>query len=407
MFKLVEALLRAEVNPFLEGDPGIGKTAFARDLARKLGVKSYYVCLSHREGVEVHGNQVVKRDSLYINDKEFTVVEQAPPKYVIEAVGERKGAIIVFDELTRIPPQTAGPTLAIFSEWIIGEVKLPREKIGLIACANPSGQDPGCWKLPYAMSNRFGKLKFKVQPLEWANQFTSYWGDPPKIEKWGTVVDEEKWLRTRAVVSTFIRQFPELLNKMPKDAKDAEFPTCRTWDYLSRVMVTAETMGLTEDERNEIFIGLVGAGAAKQFTEWYRHMDLPDPRLLVDDPTLLKLPVTTDKLFYIVMALAEEVKRRNRIYSELADDKKMTSEGKKAGQAAIKAWENTCALFVAAVKAGCPKDIPCLVSHDLAQNKPRGAKPEKVFVDTFVPIAVAAGMDKWETAGTKRKGRQT
>lgn len=394
MYRQVTALLRAEVNPLLEGEPGVGKTRFALALARHLGVRSYYVCLSHREGVEVHGNQVVRRETLLIGDREYVCVEQAPPRYVVEAVNEKAGAIIVFDELNRMAPQQAGPALAIFSEWFIGEVALPRERISLIACTNPIGADIGTWRLPSAMSSRFCKLQFRVVPSEWANNFTSYWGEPPVITKHGKTIDEQKWARCRAVVATFIRSMPEMLNKPPNDVRETQFPTPRTWDYLSRVLVTAEECGLTEDERHELFVGLVGPGAARQFDNWYRSMDLPDPAQLLDNPSILKLPVTADKLYYITQACAAECRRRKRLADEKEADKKLQ-------ESAVTAWLNAWAIFAAAVEAGCPRDIPTLVSHDLAMNRPRGARPPKE-IDIFVDTAVAAGV-KWDTTNGRRR----
>jgi len=394
MHKQVEALLRAEVNPLLEGDPGIGKTKFALALASRMGVKSYYVCLSHREGVEVHGNQVVRRETLRIGDREYVCVEQAPPRYVVEAVNEKHGAIIVFDELNRMAPQQAGPALAIFSEWFIGEVALPRERISLIACSNPTGVDVGTWRLPSAMSSRFCKLSFKVVPSEWANQFTGYWNNPPTIIKYGHVLDEKKWARCRAVVATFIRTFPELLYKPPTDVKETQFPTPRTWDYLSRILVTAEDCGLTEDERYELFVGTVGPGAARQFDNWFKNMDLPDPSVLLDNPGILKFPIAADKLYYITQACAEECKRRKRLADEKENDKKLQ-------QSAVEGWLNAWTIFAMAVESGCPRDIPTLVSHDLAANRPRGAKPPKE-IDVFVKTAVAAGV-QWDTANGRRK----
>lgn len=393
MFNQVMALIDGEINPLLEGDPGVGKTAFAKALAVKLNVQCFYVCLSHREGVEVHGNQVVKKETVKVEGREYSVVEQAPPKYVIDAVKSPNGALLVFDELTRIPLQTAGPTLAIFGEWLIGEVKLPRERTAMIACSNPSGHDPGCWRLPAATCNRFAKLKFKVNPIEWANQFVTYWNDPPKIVKYGRTLDEHRWARARTVVAAYIRQFADQLNQMPTTPEETQFGSCRSWDFLSRAIVTAEDRELDVNERAELYAGIVGVAKARGFEAWYDNLDVPAPHTIVDDPDSLPDKLTVEKYFYIVRACVEEVKYRKRVSENSAQ-----GDPKSAKALAARSWERMWVIIRKASKGGCPRDILTLAGNDLATNIPFGAKPPG-DVEELISTAMAAGL-QWDN---KRK----
>ena len=189
MFRQTMACLRSHVSPIYWGSPGIGKTAFARHLARQVGGRAYFVCLSQREGVEVHGAQVIAGTFEY-KGKSYTMTELAPPRYIREALTSEVPIIVVFDELTTANPSVQAPTLSIISEYVASEIDLPRENIGIIACANPPDQAAGGWPLPAPMSNRLCHLPYKVDPKGWADQFPDYWGEAPVISRWGQVLPD-------------------------------------------------------------------------------------------------------------------------------------------------------------------------------------------------------------------------
>jgi len=391
MLKLLRNVLESGEHPLIYGETGVGKTRTMAALAKWMGLKLFTICLSHREGVEVHGNQVLNNEVLYMNDKPYPTTRQAPPSYVIEAINESNGALIGFDELNRIPITSVGPTLAIFSEWIIGEVDLPRERIGMIAAMNPPGYDVACFKMPNASLRRFVPIPFKVDVMEWTEKFPSYWNDPPVVKKWGKVLSEDQWGKARTIVASFIRQFPEMLIKIPKNSEE-KFPTCSTWEQVSRFLVTTERDGLNDNERQEILTGCVGPGAATQFAEWYAHRHFPDPVELLKSIDNLPSNLKAEDYFYIVRSLTEEIKRRCKVAkAEPLSDPKLQ-------QYAIEGWQKIWDVFVECVNRGCPRDIPTLATNEIAPIMPKGARPPK-NIKMFVDTVDAAGVN-WDMTGT-------
>ena len=215
---LVLASLYSYENPLLIGPPGIGKTAMIRSVANRIGGKAFFVYLSQKEACEVHGFNVISKQTLSVNGRDVTVVEPAPPSYAIEAVNSMMPVILAYDELTCVPHSTAAAALSIFSEHELGGMKLDMGNIGMVACANPPEQAAGGWNLPAPTANRFNWIEVTIDRMEWAENFVDYWGDPPKITKWGKELEESMWAKSRVLISAYIRSAPSQLLMVPKDA---------------------------------------------------------------------------------------------------------------------------------------------------------------------------------------------
>lgn len=398
--RLARAALRTLFTPLFIGSPGIGKSALARSLAQSLGVKSYVICLSHKEGTEVHGTPVLSQKRIKIDDEEFMVVEQAPPKYAVEAMKQEFGAILVYDELTCTPHTTMAPALSIMHEYVLGELQLPSDRIGIIACANPPSLAAGGWKLPPPMANRLKHLPFwseVTSTTEWIENFPGYWGQPPQLKRWGQEIPQDDWARARTLVAAFIRRYPDHLLKVPVSAEDRSgaWPSPRTWDMVSRDIVAAELEGLNDDERHILISGSVGEGCALQLAGWLAAMDMPDPRELIDNPNKFVIPDNDDKLFYILMACCEDVTYRIK-QSEAPKNAHNKKKKNEAYQAWLNVWKLVSTVVQGQVVDGVtktgPKDIAAIAANHLANHQPKNAiAPNEA--NLFPAITVSAGVD--------------
>jgi hypothetical protein len=391
------ACLYSQAPPFWKGAPGVGKTAAAVGLARRIGVPFKLIHLSHDDGCEVHGTKVLAKETQEFEGRLYQSVTYAPPDYVLDALractpdpdlpGSGKGFMMIFDEITITPPPTHGPALKIFGDYTIAGIELPREKVGIIACGNPSHQAAGGWKLPLPTINRFTEIDYKVDPVSWANDFPGYWGNPPTIGRWDTNLAESDWSLNRTKVAAFIRQFPELLNKLPENGNDEPFCSCRTWDFVSRHMTVAPMVDLPADDLHDLLIGSIGAPAALQFRKWLEMQRLPDPRELLDKPDSFDGKYADADLFYIVKACAAEVMQRKRVAAANGNKKKDTDYVKKS-------WENIWKLLVIIQKAGGARDVVALTAFDLCPEAPRGLE---------APVEIAEVIGTIRAAGINRR----
>jgi hypothetical protein len=389
MFDKVMVCLDQQLNTLLVSAPGMGKSSFTRWMAKELKVLHIDINLSQNEGIDVHGARVIAREPRMINGQSCTVTVQAPPDYAIDAVNAPIGALINFEELTCVPPAEAGPTLGIFSDYIIGGVRLNKEKVGITACCNPPEMSAGGWKLSLPTINRFVKLNFEQDVAEWAENFITYWEDPPTIKRWGRETPEAEWSQDRAVIASFAKQFPDLVNKPPEPGSSEEsFCTYRTLDFASRIKTGCRLRGLREDQRQKLWAGALGGPVAKQLWEYLNTFDLPSPSELIDDPDAFDMStVPSDKMFYLVMACVAELLNRKR-----QDDAKKTD--KKFHAYVVKSWQNMWDVLLHIMKNNGPKDIVAAAGRRICdpQNYPKGAEPP-MAAGEFVKVVRASGVD--------------
>lgn len=390
MFDQVMVCLDQQLNVLLVSAPGMGKSSFTKWMAKELKLLHIDINLSQNEGIDVHGARVISREPKMINGQPCTVTVQAPPDYAIDAADAQHGALINFEELTCVPPAEAGPTLGIFSDYIIGGIRLNREKIGITACCNPPEMSAGGWKLSLPTINRFVKLNFEQDPSEWAENFITYWDDPPVISRWGKTTSESEWSRDRAVIAAFAKQFPDLVNKPPEvGSAEESFCTFRSLDFASRIKTGCRLRGMTEDVRQKLWAGVLGGPAAKQLWEYLNTFDLPSPSKMIDNPDDFDMTVVpSDKMFYMIMACVAEVLNRKR-----QDDVKKCADKKFHGYV-IKSWQNMWDILLHVIKSRGPKDIVAAAARRIADptNYPKGAEPP-MAADEIVKVVRASGVD--------------
>jgi hypothetical protein len=420
----------------------VGKSALARQIAKFVGVKSYIIYLSHKADNEVHGQPVVAKDTCHLLGRDYTVVEQAPPKYVIEAlsppkVGFKKGAILVFEELTTVQPVIAAPALAIFAEKRIAELQLPTTEVGIMACANPSAWAVGGWDLAPPSARRFRHFKFELNPLTWAENFPGNWGEPVDIGCWDFKLEHDEILRDRSVVAAYIHTNPAVLFHMPTE--HAKRTGCwmedevvhvggmcnpAAWEGVSKTLTVARKMGLSDGDLQESLIGDIGHEAAMQFLVWKDQMDLPTPAETLNRPSKVSeiKPNRSDQLYYLVVGCVERVKHMIRMHEEQPTDQLRRKEAEQAWKAC---WEVVARMTIGPldgtpyskalqdVRSGRrrmigPKDIGAIGARYLAETTQDGPKKFKNApvhevdeIDIFPSILTSAGIS-WATEKKKR-----
>lgn len=444
MIDKILCCLYSQRPPLVWGPPGVGKSAMSRYIGRQLNLKTCVIYLSHKADNEVHGQPVVAKATVELAGKERTVVEQAPPRYVIEALKAKteglRGALLVFEELTTVQPAIAAPALAIFSENMIAEIDLPWGEVGIMACANPTPQAVGGWDLAPPSSRRFTHLKFQLHPREWCENFPGNWGAPVQLGRWGFQVDPQQVIKDRSMVAAFINSFPEMLFQMPKDKAQQTgcwlegeaihvggMPNPASWEATAKAMSVARTMKLSDSDLQEVIIGTIGQGAALQFDTWREKMDLPSPQEVLDKPALVSsVPANrSDQLYYMTQSCVELVRHKVRLHKERPEQLQLQQDAVEAWRSC---WEvigrvligplNPASAYKDALQAvlagkramAGPKDVGAVGGRHLVapDAEPRGAPVRTTAEIDLVPLVTrTAGVD-WSSGdhGTSAKKRK-
>lgn len=332
---------------------------------------------SYREPSDFGGLPVLKRETLKIEGKDYTVVELAPPGYALEAATDPVGGVIFLDELTCTPPAVQAPALRMVQELVVGELKLPADRVAVIAAANPPEMAAGGWELAPPLANRFTHIDYKLDPITWSENFPAHWADPPVLKLWGKELPEEKWAQARTVVAAYIHIRPAQILQFPKetDQQGKAWPSPRSWDHASRLMVSCDELGLNESEKHELIMGTIGPGVGTEFCTWIKALDLPDPEELLAHPEKLKMPTRGDKQFAVLSSVAMAA---------------ISVKSKKMLERWAQAWE------VLVVASKVAPDVASSAARILAHNRPsKGNSPvPPKAAEVFAPIFKMAKLEE-------------
>lgn len=406
--------------PYLVGAPGIGKTEVAKAIARELKAELHIICLAQRAGNEIHGIPIVAKDPLKIGDKEYTVVKQSPPAYAVEASNQER-AILFFDEFNQLSPTDAGQAMTIFSERLIGDIRLPRNNTMMLAAGNPPELSAGGWKMPPPVRRRLVFLPMEVDAKAWAapSAFPTNWGyplNPLKVFGEENELSEDDRLRKRTIVASWIHSRPDVfINKDP--SKMLEGYVCpATADDAADLLAAVEKFVEKKDQsaaRQMLLTGVLGPIGCHGLTTFLDNLDVPDAREVLDNPkpffaSFGSRNMDPGKLYYFLMSLVEETRFRTREHNK---------EGKKSQlDKAQAAWYNSLEIAGFLSKKNAPSDFLVMFVGNLQDPN---VMPKKVdvnkcpIIEELGPLIAtmrAAGFNwvqlsalKPEEEGTKKK----
>jgi hypothetical protein len=363
----LQVAVAANVPVLVWGEPGAGKTASINAMVRAMGWHLETVLASLREPSDFAGLPVLSGEE----------VRMAPPDWARRLAG-RDDAVCFFDEISTASPSTQRALLRVIHERVVGDLALGPQ-VRMVAAANPAEVAAGGWDLTPPLANRFLHLDWKVDPGVVAAGMTGRWPNPQPLTidpQWNSNIGT-----FGAVVSGFLSARPDQAHQLPKDPSAAGrgWPSPRAWESVIRVLAACTNSGIGTEARLGLIAGLVGDGSAIEFARYERDLDLPDPELLLADPSSYHRPARDDQVHAIMAAVTAAVHRD------------LTAER----------WTQAMEVFSVAAETGTV-DIAALGVRSLAGCRPRDAMvPDRLLV--FGDILVTAGVLAIDKARTSRK----
>ena len=351
--------VQARKPVLLWGGPGTGKSSVIRLLGTTLDVPVVTVIASLREPADFAGLPVVGPDGS---------IRLAEPSWAKALVGHGRG-ILFLDEITTAPPAVQAALLRVVLERVVGDVALP-EAVSVVAAANPPDVAAGGWDLSPPLANRFCHLDWPVDVERYVAALTDGWSSP-SIGVTETSVNTECSIRVHSTLAGFLRSRPALLYAMPEDLSSTgrAWPSPRSWDMAADLWIEAECTGASEEIALTLISGCVGPGPARELLTWQREADLPDPEVVLADPSQFRLPNRGDRQFAVLSALAAAVKANP------------TKER----------WEAAFEVVQQAVTMGSA-DVAAVAARSLAQNVPEGVDSLPSAVASLAPVLDRAGI---------------
>lgn len=257
----------ARVQTMIWGPPGIGKSARIEQFCAEHDVRCHVVCMAGRDPGDLPGYmvpEVEKRQAILL-----------PSVWVRSILDDDKHHhVVFFDEWNNAAPATQAAALTLIQSGIVGDIRLPMERVSFVAACNPSEQAANAMDLSAAMANRFAHFHVKADFDEWASWLM--------LQKVNTAVASS--------VAGFLRKLPHLFCNVPEDMVKASgpWPSPRSWFNAIRMCSSV-------DDLPEAAEACCGEGVAVELTGYLKDLDLPDPEALLTGND--KLPDRADKLF--------------------------------------------------------------------------------------------------------------
>lgn len=245
-----------KVVPFIVGEPGGGKSACAREIAKELQSKFSIpdervveFNPSLRDPVDIMGVPFKSEDgthSVWLPPEEF---------YVIRA--GQGPSVLILEELSDAQMAMQNPLCRVILDRYAGQLKLS-EKLFIIATGNRVKDKSGANRLSTKLGNRTRILNFTSNVEEWV-----IWAAQNGISP---------------MITSFIKFRPSLLCDF--DPKRTVNPTPRSWEDVSRIPEDMDALSYFEHCK-----GSIGEGAAAEYTSFLKvAQKMPKPKDVLESP---------------------------------------------------------------------------------------------------------------------------
>ena len=354
--------LQTSLPVHLTGGPGIGKTMFTYAVAAALGRWAETYIASTHEPSDVIGLPVIQ------DDGSVRFAEGDWVRRIIEKDAQGIASILFFDEISTAPPAVQAACLRVVNEKIVGNVELP-DTLWMMLASNPVDTSAGTWLLSAAMANRMIHITWEVDSDEWVTGMIEGFSVDRDLvmlpHDWHEGIEA-----TKILFASFIKANPTKLYNQPNNAEDAgkAWASPRTWDMASRLLAASRSVSLDKIEEMTLIRGVVGEGAAVEFLEWERELDLPDPAFVLKNPDDFPIPTRGDQVFALLTSVVAHAKRH------MSEDM----------------WDSCWHVLARSAEKG-HSDLAALPARMLGSERPEGyAIPE--HVKSFLPVLRAAGL---------------
>lgn len=280
----VLAILSADLTPILWGSPGIGKTTIIEEMISRIldkyGNPRFSRVLTLDAAALADGTV---QGGIPVPNKEKGVTQWLPPDYFVQQVDDK--TLIFLDDIGVLQASALAPLLRMIQFGKVGSYTLPKG-VRFICASNRETENAGAQRLTTALNNRM----VHVEVVAHADEVVTY----------GL---RNNWHMT---VPMFLRFKSDAVSVFDKNSKI--FPSPRTWEFISRLMLQLEHDPLPESVERAMICGTVGQAYGIEFDAFRKlYKSLPDPDAVLMSPSMAPVPATIDARYAIIGSLLKRV----------------------------------------------------------------------------------------------------
>ena len=278
---ILATVLGAGLVPFIQSDPGMGKSSIVQQLAKEYGLKVIDHRLSTSAPEDLSG--LPRFDA---NGKAF----MAPfadifPTEDMEIPKGYNGYLLFLDEFNSARKETAAAAYKLILDRMVGQYRL-HEKVLIVCAGNLSTSRAITNVMSTAMQSRLVHLELALSFDDWLNDVALKEGYDPRI-------------------IAYLSQYPNELMDFRPDHQEKTFCSPRTWEFTNRLIQGKPITDLT----TIMLAGTITSGSAVKFVQFTEVFDsLPPISVILANPTTVPVPEDASTKWAIISMLMDKLK---------------------------------------------------------------------------------------------------
>lgn len=295
----VEHCMNCDLVPFIEGSPGVGKSAIIRQIAKQYNLKMIDYRLATADPTDIQGLPHFEREIYEYTDSnnEIKTHEQSVAKFVpfnqfpIEGTNlpkDKNGWLLFLDEFNQAPRSVQAAAYQLVLDHKVGQYKL--DSRCKIVCAGNLDTDN-------AITNNLGTaMQSRLIHIEIVPNFTCWLEDVALPNKY----DER--------IIAFLNMHNNLLMDFEPDHEDKTFACPRTWEFTNKLIIGQKDLKPLQP----LLAGTITSGVAVEFVTFSEiYKDLVTIESIVKDPVNTKLPDSKAIQYALITSLVLKTNKSN------------------------------------------------------------------------------------------------
>ncbi len=276
-------LISAGLVPFLQGSPGMGKSALIKSIADHFGLQLIDERVSQCDPVDLKGfPKVIDGATHFIPIASFPTRNTPKPK-------GKNGWLLFLDETNSAPKSVLAALYKILYDRMVGNEEL-HPHVAIVCAGNLESDNAVVEELPTPVKSRVVHIQLANDAEEWV--------------EWAT----KNGIDYR--ITAYINYRPDMVNNFNPDSSDETFACQRTWEFCSNLI--KQYPKDIPDNRLPLLEGTIGQGVAQEFLQFTRVFDeLPDLNNIINNPDSAEVPDQPSTLYAISAVLAAKTNDNN------------------------------------------------------------------------------------------------
>lgn len=234
---LIECMA-ADLVPFLQGPPGIGKSGLVQTIADEYNLYLIDERLSQADPIALNGVLMPNGER---TRAEYLPLDTFPLEGLDEIPEGYNGWLVFLDEINAAPLLVQAASYKVLLDKMIGQRKM-HAQVAMMCAGNLMSDGAIVNRIGTAMQSRLIHLEMAVEHEPWL-----------------------AWARKNNLdyrVTSYIQYVPTNLHRFDPKHEDKTFPCPRTWEFVSRLVKSHKQI---PSNRLPLLAGAVGEGAAREF----------------------------------------------------------------------------------------------------------------------------------------------